>query len=88
MIRLSNGRNVAPDFLALIQCVVEERLPSLSTGAELTLRNICGEDFWGSLEPGEQKTAGWCMVHLVERRMLPIEFAEWKHEYPKHYRLS
>ena len=86
-ITLNNGRPVNADFLDIIQGAVEERLMVLPRGTVSTLKKICGEGFWKRLGEGEKRTAGWCMEHLVAKGQVPFEFAESRHEYPKHYRL-
>ena len=87
-ITLNNGRTLDKDFLDRVKCAVERRTELLPPDVKFTLKMICGEGFWTPLDHGERRTAGMCMVHLVETGGLPLMFAETKHEYPKHYRIT
>lgn len=85
---LNNGRVVHSDMLKLVRIVVEDRVPSLPHSAKFTLKKIFGEGLWGELNPGEQRTAGLCMSHMVTAGELPFVVAESKHEYPVYYQLK
>jgi hypothetical protein len=71
-------------FLALFHRVLEIT-PAMEPGVIYTLKVLCGEDFWSMYTDGQKRIAGQCMVHMVEHRMLPLHFAEGRHEYPKFY---
>ena len=49
------------------------------------LKVLCGAEFWKPLSDGQKRMAGRCMVHMVEVGLLPLHFAEGRHEYPKLY---
>ena len=87
-ILLNNGCSVYPDILDYVRSVVETRIPVLSPDAVYTLKQICGEEFWGTLSKINKIDAGYCMVHFVEKRELPFRFVKGKHEYPKLYQLN
>ena len=85
---LSNGRYVDPDIFDIVFMYVEARILVLSPDATYNLKQICGDDFWSSLSPGDQKRAGWIMVHLVEGGLVPFIAVDGRHEYPKLYQLT
>jgi len=86
--KLSNGQKVDQDFFNIIYTAVFERVSVLSPDTKLSMKAICGKDFWNCLSPGEKRRAGWCMVHLVAMRILPFRVAESRHEYPVYYQLE
>jgi hypothetical protein len=73
-------------FYALLH-QVEEIYPAMIPGEIYELKVLCGKDFWSLYTNGQKKTAGKCMVHMVENGMLPLHFAKGRHEYPKLYSL-
>ena len=85
---LSNGRYVDADIFDIVCMYVGARIPVLSPDPVYTLKQICGDDFWSTLSPGDQKRAGWIMVHLVQRGLVPFMSIEGRHEYPKLYQLN
>ena len=87
-ILLCNGTSVHPEFLSCIHIAAKDRIPVLTPNVAFSAKQICGKDFWSMLTPGEQKMAGSCMVHLVEKQELPMSSVESSHEYPKHYQLK
>lgn len=87
VIGLQEGYCVSEDFYAAIRIQVESSLPSLSKQRSYTAPQLCGRGFWSQLTDGESRMAGRCIAHMAYRRILPLEFVETKHEYPKRYRL-
>ena len=73
-------------FLALFH-QVKDIIPGMIPGVRYTLDMLCGPTFWDALTDGQKRIAGRCMVHMVETGMLPLQFAEGRHEYPKLYSL-
>jgi len=89
LIQLDNGKAVPPEILELVQLVVEDRIPNLSSDKAYTLRGIFGEKEWNYFNLKNKFDAGYCMVHLVGRGVLPMISAnECKHQSPKRYRLK
>lgn len=84
---LHNGRTVHLEFLNIIREAVEERIPSLAKHTNLTLKKICGEDFWCLLGEGEKRMAGWYMEHLVAMNELPLIYAGKDSNNAKQYQL-
>ena len=70
-----------------VQLQVEEIIPALDRDEIYTLEELCGKEFWDSLTAGEPSMAGRCMAHMVVNNLLPLSFADYKHEYAKRYRL-
>lgn len=85
---LCHGRTADQDFLNLIKEVVCEVIPAMQPNIEYKLKNICGKTFWGSLDHGERRTAGHCMVHLVKTGDLPLRIVESRSQYPVRYQLK
>ena len=67
---------------------VQEIIPALSSGSALTLEDLCGADFWGSLTDGQRRLAGRCMVFMVRNGKLPLEFTGHICASPKRYQLK
>ena len=88
LIPLCNGRSVYPDIFDYVRSVAQERSSELSPDTPYTLKQICGEDLWGTLSKINKIDAGYCMVHLVKKREVPFKAVEGRHEYPKLYRLT
>lgn len=44
---------------------IRESIPGLVQGGSYTLEEICGPEFWQSLDRGEAILAGECMAHMV-----------------------
>jgi hypothetical protein len=81
------GYFVSITFYNAIRLQVEEVIPLLDRDEKYTLQMLCGEAFWDPLTEGERRMAGRCMSHMVRNNLLPLRFAESKHEYPKFYEL-
>ena len=84
---LNDGLTVTEVFFSALLHQVEEIYPAMIPGVKYTLEMLCGPTFWGPLTDGQKRVAGKCMVHMVENGMLPLHFAEGRHEYPKLYSL-
>jgi hypothetical protein len=59
---------------------VEEIIPAMIPGVKYPLKVMCDPPFWDALTDGQKRIAGRCMVHMVENGMLPLQFAEGRHE--------
>ena len=81
------GYSVPVSFYNAIRRQVEEVIPVLLRDEKYSLEMLCGEAFWNPLTEGECRMAGRCMSHMVRNNLLPLRFAESKHEYPKLYEL-
>jgi hypothetical protein len=79
---------VSKDFYDSVRCQIDDILPAVKSGEKYTLEMLCGPGFWELLEDGERKMAGRCMANMVFNGLLPLTFADSRHEYPKYYRLS
>lgn len=60
---------------------VKDITPGMIPGVKYTLEMLCGATFWDALTDGQKRIAGRCMVHMVETGMMPLQFAEGRHEY-------
>lgn len=85
---LQDGYTASRAFHESIRLQVEEVLPALQRDARYTLKTLCGNEFWNRLSPGERRMAGRCMAHIVVTGLLPLNFADSRHEYPKWYELK
>jgi hypothetical protein len=90
-IMLYDGHNVytaSATFYTAVRLQVEEVIPVLERDVKYKLEMLCGEAFWRTLSDGEKRMAGRCMAHMVANGLLPLRFADTKHEYPKWYQLT
>ena len=84
----ANGYCVSEKFCEAVRKRVEEVIPAMMPFVTYTLEDLCGEVFWSQLSNGQRRMAGRCMTQLVGRSVLPLCFADSRHEYPKYYRLK
>ena len=82
---LNYGLTVPEVFFYDLFQQVKDIIPGMIPGVKYTLDMLCGESFWDLYTDGQKRTAGRCMVYMVESGMLPLQFAESRHEYPKLY---
>ena len=82
---LNDGYAVPELFFYTLFHQVEEITPAMEAGVKYNLKVLCGAEFWKPLSDGQKRMAGQCMVHMVEVGLLPLHFAEGRHEYPKLY---
>ena len=87
-VRLCNGPSVYPDMLNFVLSVVQERIPDLSPDAVYTLEQIFGKKIWNTMEKINKIDAGYCMVHLVEKREVPFKAVKGKGDNHKRYQLK
>ncbi len=73
------------EFMDLVREVAEDRMPDLPYHSDMTAENICGEYFWGLLNPGQQRLVGKGMKRLVKDDVLPLDIVKGIHEYPLLY---
>ena len=90
LVALLNGTRVDKKFYDSILVQIKGRLVRLTPGRShtYTAKELCGPGFWMGLSNGECRTAGMCVVNMVELGELPLIPVEMKHEYPKHYQLK
>ena len=89
-IMVYDGENiytVSAAFYNAVQYEVEESIPGLTPSWKYKSEWLCGDAFWTPLSDGEKRMAGRCIAHMVVNGLLPLRFAESKHEYPKWYQL-
>ena len=84
---LNNGHTVTAVFFYDLLHQIQEIIPGMIPGVKYELKVLCGPAYWNPLTNGQKRLAGKCMVHMVENGMLPLQFAEGRHEYPKLYSL-
>lgn len=75
-------------FLDALFNQVQSVIGALVPGTNYTLRTLCGEDFWGQLDPNDHIVAGRCMKHLIRAGKLPLESAGKTVQNAKLYRLK
>jgi len=89
MVLVLDGKlSVNKAFLDALFTQVQSVLGGLVPGTSYTLRTLCGEDFWGQLEPNDHIVAGRCMKHLIRAGKLPLENAGKTVQNAKLYRLK
>ncbi len=87
-ILLHDGYTILEIFYEVVRQQVDEGLPDLERDASYTAKRLCGKEFWRHLNNGERRMAGRCIAYMVTRNLLPLTFAETRHEYPKKYQLK
>lgn len=86
-VMLHDGYTVSEDFYKAVRYQAVEVIPVLVRGMKYTSRMLCGDEFWKLLTDGDKRMAGRCIANMVVSGLLPFNFAETKHEYPKRYQL-
>jgi hypothetical protein len=92
-IQLSDGFTVSEEFYDQSVAWIAGRLHELAReGEDLTdergypVKKIAGTAYWAQLSNGDRSLFGRCIAHAVLHGLLPLEFVEHAHEYPKRYR--
>ena len=68
--------------------VIKDILPAIENWMELTLEELCGDEYWSSKTDGERRTLGRYFAYLVDKGLMPFEFANSCCQTPKRYRLK
>ena len=64
-----------PLYEAVVR-VVEEIIPALTRDVDYTTKQVCGPEFWRSLETdGQKRKAGRYLAHAVSMGRLPLRFS-------------
>jgi hypothetical protein len=84
---LCDGYTVPNTLYTNVREQVAEIIPAVERDVKYTLEMLCGREFWDQLTDGEKRIAGRCMAQMIVKGLLPLRFAETKHEYPKRYQL-
>jgi hypothetical protein len=79
---------VTAAFYNAVRLQVEESIPGLIHGEKYKSEWLCGNAFWKPLSNDEKRMAGRCIAHMVVTGVLPLRFADSRHEYPNWYRLN
>lgn len=85
---LDEKLSVNKAFLDALFNQVQSVIGALVPGTSYTLRTLCGEDFWGQLEPMDHIIAGRCMTHLIRTGKLPLVCEGKTPQNAKLYRLK
>jgi len=72
---LLSGRAVLRQLYDATRIRIEGFIPSMEFGESYTVRQMCGPEFWRELEGYEPRLVGYCVVDMVLRGLLPLEFA-------------
>lgn len=72
---LRSGHSVLRQLYDAARVLIEEFIPSMEFGESYTARQMCGPEFWRELEGYEPRLVGYCVVDMVLRGLLPLEFA-------------
>ena len=75
-------------FIDALLNQIQSRIGGLVRGSSYTLRELCGEEFWGQLDPNDHIVAGRCMKHLIRAGNLPLESAGKTEQNARLYRLK
>lgn len=71
-VQLYDGKYVDGILYQRVKLEVMERIPALRRDVRLSTRKICSPDFWESLDSGEKRMAGRCLMHFVVKREVDI----------------
>jgi hypothetical protein len=88
MLVLHDGYSVSARLFDSVRQQVEEILPGVVRDHGFRLKDLCDREFWDRLNDGQRRMAGRCMAYMVVHGILPLRFADSKHEYPKRYQLK
>jgi hypothetical protein len=78
LFRLATGPFVKVQLYVSVLEKVYPFLERMKSGEYYTVRQMCGEDFWLSLERWCPNMAGMCVVDAVKRGWLPLIFKPQK----------
>lgn len=86
-ILLHDGKIVNKAFYDMIIERIADVLPAVIPSVSYTAEDLCGEEFWRTLDDGHRRRAGKCMVHMVKTGKLPLQIQGCEHQYPRKYML-
>ena len=66
-ITLHNGTTISRDFYSRVLAATLVGFATMPTGKPMTLRKICGKEFWLTLHSSETSLAGFCGVTMVSK---------------------
>ena len=69
---LRDGSLVSANFYYELHWYVTEQIMNMPIDHSMTLRQICGEEYWRMLSDGERRLAGICVSTMVENGDLPL----------------
>lgn len=82
---LQDGHAVSAQFFDELKAHIESRIRSIKWDRPITLKVICGKEFWDQLTKWERIAAGRSVVHMVEGKLLPLTFAGRSNENSMRY---
>lgn len=82
---LPNGRAVRQDLYDPLIAHVRKVIPELPRNVDVTLKQMCGDDFWESLD-GHESLAGQIISCLVKHELLDLMQVGCEHRQNKKYR--
>ena len=71
-LKLLNGWHVEPEFYFEVIHRVFEILDGMESGIYYTAEELCGADFWRSIDGRSRKLAGACIADATRRSVLPL----------------
>ncbi len=85
-IELLGGYTAPVAFYKIVEQQVEDVMHQVQAGKIYTLEELCGDEFWLILKtPFNQRLAGRCFAHMVDKGRFPFEFIQYKNSKTKHY---
>lgn len=82
---LPNGKIVRQELYDPLVSHVRNLIPALPHNVDFTLKQMCGDEFWESLE-GYESLAGQIISCLVKHELLDLIQVGCEHRQPKKYR--
>ena len=75
-VTLHDGSQVSRRFYKRIKLAVESGVPKMRPGVPTTLRKICGDAIWLTLDGGEVSLAGRCGVTMAGNDQSPLRLLD------------
>ena len=86
MTEVLNGHYVPTSLYNDLKAHMAIQMLGIQEGKLYTLKEMCGESFWGDLKSRWFKSqAGRAFAHMVKTETLPFKFIQYKRSATKHY---
>ena len=76
LILLQNHKSIPQSLCIRVKKQVMDKFSSLIPDVAYTLKKICGNEFWDTLDKWEKIAAGQYMAEIVSKQEIPFVFGE------------
>ena len=84
-VKLLNGQLIAKEFYNDVLVHAGRGVMKMDKGRLYTAKELCGEEFWLSMNNWERRTAGRCFAHMVSNKVFDLQFIKYKKSPTKRY---